>query len=222
MSFKRMVAPLAFKTGEQLTKDLIGIGFLLSASGNSNPNIEDSILAAAIEGVAGDFRTLGLLVDWLDIHLPYVNADRLLRVLENEKNDSYLAFWASIAQRHKGDRRFASLTRKFRGKKINIFGTQSDFLIRKKGEDARFEGTCLQVPEGILRHRSSDILSPKDLTSRHVTYRYRVIMGPSYRADMWAAHELNPNISASELARSCYGSFATAWKVIHDRNLIAA
>lgn len=35
MSFKRIVAPIAFKVGEQLTKDLVGIGFLLSASGNS-------------------------------------------------------------------------------------------------------------------------------------------------------------------------------------------
>ena len=88
-----------------------------------------------------DFCTLGLLVDWLDIHIPFVNADRLLRVLENEENESCRAFWVSIAQRHKGDRRFASLTRKFRGKKINIFGNQSDFLIRKKGEDARFTGS---------------------------------------------------------------------------------
>lgn len=47
-------------------------------------------------------------------------------------------------------------------------------------------------------------------------------MDPSYRADMWATLELDPTLSASELARQTYGSFATAWQVKHDRELLAA
>ena len=41
----------------------------------------------------------------------------------------------------------------------------------------------------------------------------RVMMGPGYRADMWAAIEAEPHLSAAELARLTYGSFATAWNV---------
>jgi hypothetical protein len=41
-------------------------------------------------------------------------------------------------------------------------------------------------------------------------------MGPSYRADMWAALARNPSLSAAALARKTYGSFATAWQVKSD------
>jgi len=39
---------------------------------------------------------------------------------------------------------------------------------------------------------------------------------------MWALLDREPSLSASELARKAYGSFATAWHVKHDRALIGA
>jgi hypothetical protein len=42
------------------------------------------------------------------------------------------------------------------------------------------------------------------------------MLGPSYRADMWAELETDPGLAAAELARRTYGSFATAWHVKHD------
>ncbi len=222
MSFKRIIAPTTYSEGEELTKDLGGIGILLASSRNENPNIEDTLLAGTREGVHSDLRTLGLIVDWLDIHLPFVNADRLQRALKLEKDERLLAFWIAIARRHRSDRRFAALSRKFRGNRVHLLLAQSNFLIDRHGEDPRFENTCLIVPNKTLRCRPADILDPKQLTNIHLTYRYRVIMGPSYRADMWAQLEMTPDISAAELARKCYGSFATAWKVIEDRKLLAA
>jgi hypothetical protein len=47
-----------------------------------------------------------------------------------------------------------------------------------------------------------------------------VIIGPSYRADMWAALETDPELSPTELARQTYGSFATAWQVKRDFVLV--
>jgi len=41
-------------------------------------------------------------------------------------------------------------------------------------------------------------------------------MGPSYRADMWAELDQDPSLSAAKLARRAYGSFATAWHVKQD------
>ena len=54
-----------------------------------------------------------------------------------------------------------------------------------------------------------------------MTYRRRVLLGPSYRADMWAALDANPALSAAELARRTYGSFATAWHVLQDWAVLA-
>ena len=48
------------------------------------------------------------------------------------------------------------------------------------------------------------------LARRHPAYRYRVMMGPSYRADMWAALATQPNLTTAQIARQAYGSYATA------------
>lgn len=48
------------------------------------------------------------------------------------------------------------------------------------------------------------------------------MIGPTYRADMWAALEGDPTLSAAVLARKAYGSFATAWRVRHDFAVLAA
>lgn len=48
------------------------------------------------------------------------------------------------------------------------------------------------------------------------------MIGPTYRADMWAALEADPDLSAAELARRTYGSFATAWHVRRDFALVAS
>ena len=39
---------------------------------------------------------------------------------------------------------------------------------------------------------------------------------------MWAIIELFPELSAADLARKTYGSFATAWKVKHDWKILNA
>jgi hypothetical protein len=47
-------------------------------------------------------------------------------------------------------------------------------------------------------------------------------MRPTYRADTWAALDEEPELSPAALARRVYGSFATAWQVKHDRQLLEA
>jgi hypothetical protein len=47
-------------------------------------------------------------------------------------------------------------------------------------------------------------------------YRWRIIIGPSFRADMWALLEESPELTIAVVARRAYGSFATAWTVKRD------
>jgi len=61
------------------------------------------------------------------------------------------------------------------------------------------------------RPHEADVLAPAELAKRHRALRWRVVMGPGYRADLWAALEAEPDMSAAELARRTSGSFATAW-----------
>src|SRR5689334_5517821 len=82
MSFKRTHSPEEFATGNQLTADMVGIGMKFSGKPSHAPNIEDTLIAASIEGVNGDYRVMSLLVDWLDIHSPRINANRLIKIIE--------------------------------------------------------------------------------------------------------------------------------------------
>jgi hypothetical protein len=96
----------------------------------------------------------------------------------------------------------------------------TDFQIERRGEDPCFQDSTLRVPAGVLRDRQQDVLSPRELAKRHAAYRQRVIMGPTYRADMWTLLEDEPTSSPAELARRSYGSFATAWQVKREASSV--
>jgi hypothetical protein len=66
------------------------------------------------------------------------------------------------------------------------------------------------------------VLAPAELARRHPAYRWRIIMGPTYRADVWAALEAEPTLPPAALARRTYASFATAWQVRRDFALLSA
>lgn len=106
------------------------------------------------------------------------------------------------------------------GPPLDLLATGTDFQLRRQGEDPRFAASALRVPARVLRDREADVLPPAELACRHRAYRYRLLIGPSYRADMWAALEAEPALSAAELARRTYGSFATAWHVKRDFALL--
>lgn len=222
MAFERIIVPAEFRQGDALTEDLAGIGFNLAADVAPDPNIEDTLIAASLAAMeASDLRVLDLLVTWLERHHDRVNADRLVRAVETLESERGSAFWAAVAGWLDKDRRFSRLRNVYTGPRIDIARGGSRFLLERSGEDARFAGTPLRIPAGLLRGRDSDVLSPSELAKRHGTYYYRVLLGPSYRADMWAELERNPELSAAELARRAYGSFATAWQVKQDWDLLA-
>jgi hypothetical protein len=220
MGFKREVNPETFSRGEMLSSDLAGIGVLLASTASDSPNIENTLFAASTEAMDGDLRLLSLLIDWLDIHGERINADRLIQLIKKTREPRVRCFWKAVAQWKRKDTRLRRLLSIYRGPRINLLDSGSDFLIGRHGEDLRFKQTCLRVPLGTLRQRATDILTPLELAITHDTYRQRVVMGPSYRADMWAVLDRVGAITPSELARRTFGSFATAWQVLRDWNLL--
>jgi hypothetical protein len=221
MSFKRRKEPESFSTGDELTKKLIGIGFMLSGTPIYNGNIEDTIFAASIAGMAGDFRILSLLVDWLDAHSKQVLADRLFKLANNCFDQRVKAFWKAIGKWKKSDPRFRRFAKLYRRQRIDLLFSGTEFHVRRSGEDVRFENSSLRVPATAgLRHRPEDVMSPSEVAKIHHAYYCRLIIGPTYRADMWAELDLEPELAAAELARRTYGSFATAWEVKRQWEII--
>lgn len=207
--------------GGTLTRAMVGIGMLFAAEALPDTNLEDTVLAAAEEGMErDDLRVLSVLVDWLDTFAPWLNADRLTRLVQAAESERVQAFFAAFAQRHQSDRRFARLLALAPPERVDVLRVGTEFQVRRRGEDERFADTSLRMPAGVLRQREKDVMEPKELAKRHRAFRWRVVMGPSYRADMWAALEAEPGLSAAALARRTYGSFATAWQVKRDAALV--
>lgn len=207
--------------GDLLTSYMAGIGMNFAASHFPNPNIEDTLLFASIEGIEKeDLRMLAILATWFGVHAPWVNADRLTTLVAAQSSPRVRAFWSALSRWQKKDRRFARLALQYRGPRQDLMGTGTEYHLKRHGEDLRFKGGPIRVAANILRDRTADVLQPAELAQRHRAYRYRVIIGPSYRADMWAELEEDPTLSAAALARKTYGSFATAWHVHYDFGLL--
>lgn len=223
MPFSRSIEPVATPDAPGLTASLVGIGINLASSArpDGEPNIEDTLLFASSEAMKrSDLRLLALIVTWFGVHAPWVNADRLTRLVLAHPSVRVRALWAAFARWQGSDRRFLRLTKAYRGPRVEPGVRGSEFLIQRHGEDPRFEKSPLRVAGNVLRDRLQDILVPAELAARHLAYRYRVLIGPTYRADMWAALEREPELSAAALARRNYGSFATAWHVKRDFALL--
>ena len=219
MPFKRVLLPKKLKQGDPLTADLIGIGIQFGGSGTKAPNIEDTIVAGSVEGITKpDYRLMSVLVDWLSVHYSRLNVDRLTKlVLSKELVSEPLVrvFWCAFAQ-SLSDARFSKLSHVYKGSRVDFLGESTEFRVKRKGEDQRFEGTCLRIPNGLFRKRPNDVLTARELAKRHLPYYYRVLIGPSYRADTWAMIQLFPNSTAASLARRTYSDHRTAWEVIRD------
>lgn len=221
MGYNRSIVPPTYQSKDSLTADMVGIGMLFAERGSKHPNIENTLVATSLEGIDGeDLRALSLLVDWLEIHSERINANRLIQLVANLKSERTRCFWSAVAHWLKKDRRLKKLQILYKGPRIDLLQSSTDFMVKRSGEDSRFAGSLLRVPENTIRHRPKDILSPYELAKCHSTYRTRLTIGPTYRADMWAIMELEPSIPAAELARRTYGSFATAWQVKRDWNTL--
>ncbi len=200
---------------------MVGIGIRFAAHPLPGANIEDTLLFASEAGMVNDdLRVLSMLVTWFGVHAPWVNADRLVRIVRDHRSPRVRTLWSALASWQARDRRFSRLVPSHQGPRIDLLRVGTDFQLHRHGEDERFKGTPLRVPAGVLRNRAVDIASPTELCQRHLAFRHRVMMGPTYRADMWAALTQDPSLSAAEIARRAYGSFATAWQVRRDFFLV--
>jgi hypothetical protein len=217
MSFRRQVLPAEVLKGEGLTAALVGIGMNFAARAAKDPNIEDTLFFAAREALEeSDLRLFSVLVTWLEVHAQWINAHRLIRLTSNESSSRVCAFWSAVGRWLSKDRRFAKLVDLHHGPRVDLLTKGTSFQVARHGEDPRFEAGPLRVPANAVRSRDADVLPPVVLATRHVTYHHRLLMGASYRADMWAALDSEPTLTAAELARRAYGSFATAWQVKRD------
>jgi len=217
MGFSRAIQPVVV---DNLTAGLVGIGMNFSAKGDFDANIEDHLLFASEAGMEGDdLRVLSVLTTWLGAHAAYVNVMRLAKLVKAHPSTRVRAYWAAWAAAQ-DDRRFHKMAN-WDNDAVTLLRKGSAFQVRRRGQDARFDDERLVVPAGTLRQRASDVLTPEALAQRHLGYRHRVMMGPSWRADVWTVLTRNPELTTAEAARQAHCAFATAWQVARDFNVLS-
>jgi len=223
MTFSRSNCPEPTPAPDELTARMVGIGMNFAAKAEGNADIESTLLHASVLGmVDGDLRVLAVLTTWLGVHHTHVNADRLVRLVVTHPSERVRAYWAAAATWLKKDRRLARLAGAYKGAPLELLPTGTEFQLKRRGEDERFTRSKLRVPKGTLRDRHEDVLSPEVLVRGHAGYRNRVLMGPSFRADVWTALEHAPELSIADAARKASCSFATAWQAAQDYRLLRA
>jgi hypothetical protein len=216
MAFRKSVAA-PHPDPRTLTARLVGIGMNFDAEPDPHAAIEDTVVHASEAGmVEDDLRVLSVLTTWLGTHHGHVDADRLVRLVSEHPSERVRAYWSAIAKWLAKDRRFARLVSSYDGPPVELLRVGNGFQMGRRGEDERFAGTSLRVPAGTLRDRAADVLSPRDLARHHAGYRNRVLMGPTWRADIWSVLVLNPKLTPAETARQVGCAFSTAWEVVQD------
>lgn len=225
--FDRSLLPASFPSGEELTGAMVALGMRFAAKpAHESANIEDVLLAASWAGVVdGDLRTLAVLTTWLGVHHDVVNADRMTRLVRGLSMGPLRAYWVGVARWLRADlkdTRWGRLAELWPARTRVDLVEGAEFLLTRGGEDPRFAGGPLRVPAGVLRDRAADVDTPAEVARRHPAYRARVMMGSRYRSDMWAALDREPDLSAAELARLTYGSYATAVDVKRRHEVVAS
>jgi hypothetical protein len=223
MAFSRATALSARPDEATLTRDMVGIGINFAAGASPSAPIEETLVHASAAGMDDhDLRVLAVLTTWVGVHHPHINADRLVRCVSEHGSARVRAYWAAVARWLSKDRRFARISNLHDGPPVDLLPVGTDFQIARRGEDERFMDSALRAPAGTLRDRAADVLSSEVLVRRHPGYRNRVLMGPTWRADVWTVLEKDPDVSVAEAARRAACSFATAWQVVQDFRLLHA
>ena len=221
MAFRRALSCAVATEDGPLVARLVGLGFGIAGEGRADADIERTLVEVSRVGMMeDDLRLLSLLTTWLGAHHARVHADRLIRFVSAEPEDRVRAYWAAISGWLAADRRLRRLADLAPEERVDLLRVGTAFQLGRRGEDARFAGTALRVPDGTLRDREGDVLAPSELLQRHAGYRNRVLLGSNFRAEVWTTLEREPGLPVAEVARRAACSFAAAWEAVRDFRLL--
>lgn len=179
------------------------------------PDIEVTLLDI-VQQLPEDGRLFSLALSWIKVHGAYVIVEKL-RKLSRRKAESSTLWLPALAAYAVQCRlpKWRALLRKLPEPRYFYPPEVSDGAIAMKGAIPWLESLNFRVPEGSLRIRESDVLSPEQLAAIHRQYRNRYLYGPSWRADIVTAIEEGAR-SPTEVAKRVGCSYEPAHRVFRE------
>jgi hypothetical protein len=170
----------------------LGSGRILPLDQQSEVDIEQTLLDLVRE-VPGERRLAGVLLAWVKVHGNYVNVEKLKKLAQQESCKSgkglvwltAVAGWAVECGFDKWKRLIQALP-----EPVYLYSPEvTASAIALKGRTAWLSEIGFEVPEGSLRVREGDVMTPEDLVRVNRQYRNRYLYGPNWRADIITAIE---------------------------------
>lgn len=172
------------------------IGFQVESPQNHKPDYSsdqflseydlETILLQACYEVDQDSRLLSLLFSWGQIHGEYIIANKFLKYYEvfiKTRGEcpwvsAFCAFMVSLKRQ-----KFAKGIKKY-NEKVWVGNRPQEEGIKMKGSIDYLEPLNIFIPNGNVRLRNQDALSPEELLKINQQYKSRYLFGANFRADI--------------------------------------
>jgi hypothetical protein len=202
----------------------VGGGRVLVPPEQFEVDIEKTLLDVILE-VPSDRRLASVLFTWVKVHGNYVIVEKLRKLAGTKpwKGRPELVWLVAVARwaAECGGPKWKKLVTPTK-EPVFLFDREvTESAIARKGAVPWLGEVGFRVPEGSLRIRESDVMSPEELASVNTQYRNRYRYGPSWRADIITAIESGLD-SPAAIARRVGCSYEPAHRVLREWKVATA
>lgn len=202
----------------------VGQGCLLPVDEQAELDIE-RVLLGVVEEVPRDRRLSGVLLAWVKVHGGYVNAEKLGKLARKLRGAGEAqVIWLTAVARWAVECGFVKWKKLIQpaSEPIYLYSREvTASAIARKGRVAWLAEVGFEVPEGSLRVRESDVMTPEELVKVNRQYRNRYLYGPNWRADIITAIESGLE-TPTEIMRRVGCSYEPAYRVWREWRIASA
>lgn len=177
----------------------------------------ESVLLNACYAVDTDSRMLSLLFSWGKVHGDYIIANKFLKYYKTFAKYKGECPWVSAFCAYMvflKKQKFQKGVVKFH-KEIWLGDSKQPIGIEMKGAIEYLKAINIMIPNGSIRIREEDALTPDQLLKSNLQYKLRYVYGPNFRADIIFAIQLGFQ-NANQIAKALQISYENVHEVFNE------
>ena len=166
-----------------------------------------------------DARLASLIFSWVKVHGSYVIVEKLRKLAASAPPEAtpWLPALAALAVED-GSHKWRKLLHRLDQPLMLFPAALTRSAVARNGVTGWLERWNIIVPQGALRIRERDVLSPPELIALNRQYRNRYLYGPNWRADIITAIESGAG-TPSQVMRLVGCSYEPAHRIFTEYHL---